>query len=235
MSRPLVAITAYPLNAEGRTHLPAEYYDAVRRAGGTALLIPPGETDPAGLLDAVDALVLTGGGDLHPESVGGETHPEVYGTSLERDALEVELARLAAERGTPTLAICRGMQILNVVLGGTIHLHLPDVVNGEVVHRAEPPGPIPHAVEIEADSLVGRVMGRTEAETTSWHHQALAELAPGLRCVARAADGTVEAVELAGHPFLLAVQWHPEITAAQDPTQQALFDALIRHARSVSA
>ncbi|MFQ5556051.1 MAG: gamma-glutamyl-gamma-aminobutyrate hydrolase family protein [Acidimicrobiales bacterium] len=229
MTPPLVAVTTYPAGAEGRISQPTGYHDAIRRAGGRALLVPPGETDPAGLLDTVDALVLTGGGDIHPRNLGLTTHPEVYGTSELRDTLELELARLAVERTFPTLAICRGMQVLNVALGGTLHLHLPDVVGTAVIHRADPPGPVPHAVAVTPGSLIARAMDATEITVSSWHHQALDLLGTGLTAVAHAADATIEAVELAGHPFLEAMQWHPELTAATDPTQQALFDALVAH------
>ena len=230
-TRPIVALTMYPPNDEGRVALPVEYAEAVRRAGALAVLIPPGEPDIADLLTSVDALVLTGGGDLDPESTGGRTHPTVYGTSRARDELELTLAREAVDRDLPTLAICRGLQILNVALGGTLHLHLPDVVDGSVTHRTDPPGPLPHPVQVDAGSLIGRVMGTDQVDTMSWHHQGIDRLGDGLRAVGWAPDGTIEAVELDGHRFLEAVQWHPEITAATDPTQQALFDALVANVR----
>jgi putative glutamine amidotransferase len=137
------------------------------------------------------------------------------------------------ETGLPTLAICRGSQVLNVALGGTLHAHLPDVVDGSVIHRDEPkalrgePAPVPHEVVVESDSLVARIMGAERVNPMSWHHQAIDRLGAGLRVVARADDGTIEAVEHASHPWLAAVQWHPELTGDRDPTQQALFDALV--------
>ena len=228
---PLVALPTYHANAEGRVNLPAEYHEAVRRAGGRPVLIPPGDPDYAALLDDVDAVVLTGGGDIDPTLIGGREHPEIYGTSTLRDESELDLVRQIMDRRTPTLAICRGMQLLNVVLGGTLLPHLPDDVGDEVVHRADPPGPIPHGVRLDGQSLLAEVMGATEVVTASWHHQAIDELGDGLRPVAWADDGVIEAVELEGHPFLEVVQWHPEITAGDDPTQQALFDALVDRAR----
>ena len=129
------------------------------------------------------------------------------------------------------LAVCRGMQILNVVLGGTLHPHIPDVVGEDVVHRADPPGFIPHRVEVDEGSLISVTMGATEVNIASWHHQGIELLGAGLDVVARAPDGVIEAVELDGHPFLEAIQWHPEETAASDPTQQALFDALVNFVR----
>lgn len=229
---PLVALSIYQPNEIGRVNLPTEYHESVRRAGARPLLIPPGDPDVAGLLDLVDALVLTGGGDIDPSTFDGHEHPTVYGTSTLRDEFEWELATQALATKIPTLAICRGMQMLNVVLGGTLHAHLPDSFGETVVHRADPPGAALHDIEVASDSLIAKSMGATEVTTASWHHQGLDRLGKGLRPVAWAPDGLVEAVELETHPFLQAIQWHPEITALTDPTQQALFDTLIDAARS---
>ena len=135
-------------------------------------------------------------------------------------------------------AICRGSQVLNVALGGSLHLHLPDVVDGSVVHRDEEaarqnqPAPVPHPVEVDADSLVATAMGATAVTPMSWHHQAIDRLGDGLRIVARAPDGTIEATQHESHPWLASVQWHPELTADADPTQQRLFDAFVEAART---
>jgi putative glutamine amidotransferase len=208
-------------------NLPRKYVDAVRRAGGHPLLLAPGEPDLQGLVERFDALLLAGGGDVEPVIYGGEAHPSIYGTDPERDADELALARIAVDSGLPTLAICRGMQVLNVALGGTLHEHLPDVVGETVAHRAPPREPVPHGVAVESGSLVARTMGACAITPMSWHHQAIDRLADGLGVVARAPDGVVEAVELDDHPWIVAVQWHPELTAASDPTQQALFDGLV--------
>ncbi len=224
---PLIALTMYGANAMGRVELQAEYHQAVRRAGGRPLLIPAGDQDPVGLLDLVDGLVFTGGGDIDPILTGGDPHPTIYGTNSFRDEFEIELMKRALDRDVPMLLVCRGLQVLNTVLGGTLHAHLPDIAGDGIVHRDDPPGPVPHTVQLEPDSLVGKVMGTTEVTTASWHHQSIDQPGTGLRVVATAADGIIEAVELDGYPFLEAVQWHPEITAAHDPTQQALFDELV--------
>jgi putative glutamine amidotransferase len=233
---PLIAITTYPANeVVDRINLPVEYVESVRRAGGRALLVPPGEADPSGLLDAVDGLLLTGGGDIDPSRWDGPSHETVYQTSIERDDLELQLARLAVSRGSPMMCICRGVQVLNVALGGSLHVHVPDVVGEGLLHRVMPLGPVPHPIAVDADSQLARTMGTTDIIPMSWHHQAIDHLGEGLRVVARAPDGIVEAVELSGHPSLIAVQWHPELTAADDPTQAALFDAFVGAAASVHA
>lgn len=228
---PLIALTMYAANAIGRVELQAQYHEAVRRAGARPILIPPGDHDLSGLLDLVDGLVLTSGGDIDPKFTGGDAHPEIYGTNCLRDESELELTKRAIDQKVPMLAVCRGMQVLNTALGGTLLPHLPDMVGTDTVHRDDPPGPVPHTVRVEPGSLLSEIMGTTEVETASWHHQSVDRLGTGLRAVATAPDGVIEAVELDGHPFLTAVQWHPEITAHQDPTQQALFDELANQAR----
>jgi putative glutamine amidotransferase len=232
--RPMIGITTYG-RKDGRYHLPAEYVDAVRRAGGVAVLLPPGDARVDEVLDRLDGFVLAGGGDLDPALYGAPRHPATAAVDAERDAVELALVRALAERRLPTLAVCRGCQVLNVAFGGTLHQHLPEVVGDGLLHRtpdgdddAEQPR---HAVEVEADSAVAAAMGATRPEPISWHHQAADRVAPPLRVVARAADGTVEALELPGHPELLAVQWHPERSAAEDPSQQRLFDAVVAAAR----
>ena len=231
--RPLIGLTTYPPNPGDRYELPRPYVDAVRRAGGEAVLVPPGVTNPAGLLARLDGIVLAGGGDIDPARYGGAPHETVYAIHPDRDESELALAHLVLERGTPALAICRGMQVVNVALGGSLHVHLPDVVDGTVVHRKEPelagmPGPTPHEVTVDDGSLLAWVRGATRVTPMSWHHQAADAVGDGLRVVGRAPDGTVEALEHDDHPWLAIVQWHPELTAGGDPTQQRLFDAFVQ-------
>ena len=130
------------------------------------------------------------------------------------------------DSGLPTLGICRGTQLLNVALGGTLFDHLPDHVGEELAHRLPPREPTPHAIRIEENSGLAAILGETECDAESWHHQAIREIAPGLTAVAQAPDGTIEAVEKKAHPWLYAVQWHPELPAAREPLQQRLFNAL---------
>ena len=229
MTAPIVAITTYRNYRDPRrVHVSRGYHESLRRAGARPILIPPGEDDVPGLLEMVDAIVLSGGGDIDPELSGAGEHPTIYGIDRERDDIEIEMARLAIEREMPILAICRGMQVVNVALGGTLHAHVPDVHGDSIDHRDDPPGPVNHEVEVDAMSIVARWMTATVVTPASWHHQAVSELGVGLRVTATAADGTVEAIELEGHARLVATQWHPEVTAHEDDTQQSLFDELVR-------
>jgi putative glutamine amidotransferase len=228
--RPLIGITTYGADEDQRFTLPREYVDAVRRAGGLPLLVPPVAGMVEDVLSRVDALILAGGGDLDPAHYGGRPHETIYNLNRERDEFELELARLFLGTGRPLLGICRGMQTLNVALGGTLIEHLPDVVGETVLHRLPPREPGRHAVRVAQDSRLAAILGEPEFVSATWHHQAVRRPAEGLRIVAHAPDGTVEAAEMPEHPWLIAVQWHPELTAAEDPVQQRLFDDFIRAA-----
>ena len=231
---PLIGITTYATNDQNELTLPNEYVESVRRAGGIPVLVAPGEQHVDQLLGRLDGLILAGGGDIAPQSYGGQEHPDVYMVDKDRDQTELALAQHLLDARFPTLAICRGIQIINVALGGTLYEHLPDHVGEAVNHRLPPREPVPHRVHIEPDSDLARVIDETTPQVMSWHHQGLRETVPELRVVARADDGVIEAVELADATWLMAVQWHPELTAHVDPTQQRLFDQLIRLASGSS-
>lgn len=230
MNKPIVGLTTYPASATHGWHTPVLYVEAVLRAGGVPMMLSGQCPDCAERwLDVVDAVVLIGGGDINPAEFGSTGHETIYNLSAERDAMELALMRALLVRPKPVLAICRGMQILNTVLGGTLHVHLPDVVGESVLHRAPPRDPISHGIQVAADSELAKVIGE-QVHTASWHHQAIQQLGKGLKAVAWAPDGVIEAVELEGRQDVLAVQWHPEITAAEDNGQQQMFDWLIKQA-----
>lgn len=238
-ARPLVGLSAYGLTDGDRYNLPAVYVDAVRRAGGCAVLLPPGDEDWREALPLLDALVLTGGGDINPERYRGARHETIYNLDEARDASEFALADavldgdgdLPNHGDLPTLGICRGAQVLNIAAGGTLFEHLPDHYGDTVAHRAPPREPVAHAVTVDATSKLHAVLGSLHFTCQSWHHQALREIPPVFKPVAWAPDGAVEAIESPARRFLMAVQWHPELTAAEDAVQQNLFDALVNAAR----
>lgn len=234
LTAPVIGVTTYGRNEENRFHLPADYVDAVRRAGGLPLLIAPGEPRWREALRLIDGLILTGGGDIDPQTYGGKAHSAIYNLDRERDESELALGREVITTGLPTLGICRGMQVLNVALGGTLFEHLPDVVGETVLHRAPPREPIPHSIALTGEGRLAQVLGAREFTCASWHHQALRGVAPELRVVAHAPDSTIEAVEMPTHPWLVAVQWHPELTAAYDAVQQRLFSAFVEAARAAA-
>ena len=228
MGKPRIGLTTYGIANSPGYNIPAEYVQSVHRAGGEPLLLPPTDTGSIDCwLELIQGLVLIGGGDIDPARYGAAPHEAIYNLDDARDACELELARRVLDRRLPTLAICRGMQVVNVVLGGTLHRHLPEVVGEKILHRRPPRETIRHTVTVEADTLVAEAMQATRVDIVSWHHQAVDRLGEGLRAVAWADDGVVEAMELDGNPYLLAVQWHPELSAADDPAQQRLFDRLV--------
>ena len=192
---------------------PASYVRAVQRAGGRAVLLLPDSRDaedPDGVLDMIDALIVTGGaGDLDPALYGQEPHPETGPVQEERDAYELALVRASIRRRVPVLGICRGMQILNVAYGGGIEQHLPDVV-GHEAHRRTPGTFADHEVDLEAGSLAARAAGAERTPVKSHHHQGVSEIGAGLVVTGRSEDETIEALEDPSCPFVLGVLWHPE-------------------------
>jgi putative glutamine amidotransferase len=192
---------------------PASYVRAVQRAGGRAVLLLPDSRDaedPDGVLDMIDALIITGGaGDLDPALYGQEPHPETGPVQEERDAYELALVRASIRRRVPVLGICRGMQILNVAYGGGIEQHLPDVV-GHEAHRRTPGTFADHEVDLEAGSLAARAAGAERTLVKSHHHQGVSEIGAGLVVTGRSEDETIEALEDPSCPFVLGVLWHPE-------------------------
>jgi putative glutamine amidotransferase len=204
------------------------YVRAIEAAGALPVVVPPlGPRDVPRLLDRLDGLVLSGGPDLAPAAYGAQPHVELGSTEPGLDAFEYAIAREALRLGLPILGICRGAQTLNVARGGTLHQHLPDVVGDTIAHRQAVDGRVPtHPVTILPDSRLAAVLGTTRLSVNSFHHQAVDRLGAGLRECAWAPDGTVEAIEDPGRPFVLAVQWHAE-TLQGVPGQPTLFEELV--------
>ena len=218
-----------------RAYVNSAYIRAVQDAGGVPVLLPPpldGEARAA-LWSLLDGVVLTGGGDVDPARFGQAPHPTVYEVAAERDGLELDLTRHALEARLPLLAICRGIQVLNVALGGTLEQDIPSGVAGALRHAQAEPRPQPtHRVKVEDGTRLARILGASELEVNSFHHQAVARMGEGLRAVAWSPDGVVEGAEMdESCGFVIAVQWHPEDLAAHDGTARNLFRALVDAAR----
>lgn len=227
--KPLIGITAYAQEASwGYWTLPAaliplSYVQSVEAAGGRPLVVPPVQNAVEETLDAIDGLILSGGADLDPAAYGADPHPETI-AQPHRDEAELALLRAALDREMPVLAICRGMQILNVIHGGDLHQHLPELV-GHDGHRERPGTFSSHTVRVEPRSRLGSVIG-AEAAVKSSHHQGLQTVGAGLEAVGWAEDGSVEAIEDRGHRFAVGVLWHPE-----EGEDKRLFEALVEEAR----
>ena len=233
--KPRIGISGYPRVVEtvfGSTllHTAARWYvDAVVRAGGLPLVLPAVDADLVGdLMEGVDGVVLTGGGDIAPTRYGETPVPETHNVDPVRDEFDLRLVECCIERNVPLLAICRGMQVVNVALGGSLVQHVAEhqviAATGEPVHE----------VTIDPNSHLAEAVGVTTLKVNSIHHQAVAQPAPGLDAVAWAPDGSVEAVEQPGNRHLVAVQWHPELMV-DHPEQQGLFRQLVDAASARSA
>ena len=228
---PVIGITTFGQNEYGNYCSHHAYVEAVRLAGGLPVLLPPGEPDPAAILNVVDGLIFTGGGDIDPATYNGDLHPTIARVDPQRDAFELTLARLVLNTDIPVLGICRGLEVLVVTSGGTLVSHIPDEYGEVVEHTKDRIHTSQHRVQIMPESRLATMIGTTEATIVSWHHQAARTVPPGWRVTAYAADGLIEALEHEHHPWAIAVQWHPELSL-NDPLQQRLFQALVKAARS---
>ncbi|KAA0112429.1 gamma-glutamyl-gamma-aminobutyrate hydrolase family protein [Mycolicibacterium sp. P1-5] len=217
--RPVIGLTTYLQQAQTgiwdvhASFLPGIYIEGVTRAGGIATLLPPQPVD-AGVVDQIlhglDGLIITGGRDVDPAAYGHDAHPATDEPDRVRDAWELALVSAAIPRHLPVLGICRGAQVLNVALGGTLHQHLPDVV-GHARHQQGNAVFTTSSIRTVAGSRLAGLIGQS-TNAQCYHHQAIDRLGDGLMISALDGDGVVEAVELPGDDFVLAVQWHPEET-----------------------
>jgi putative glutamine amidotransferase len=228
--RPLIGVTTSELRpsrlATTRRHgepahpemaLGMTYLRTLDAAGAIPVVLPPVGTDHlAPLIERLDGICLSGGPDLDPAAYGADDrHVQLGPTEPSLDAFELSLVKMGLQRGLPILAICRGSQALNVACGGTLHQHVPGHRQTEAATEAT------HEVEIAAHSRLHRMVRTRTLAVNSFHHQAVDELGEGLRVVATAPDGTIEAIE--GDGFVVGVQWHAEAMVAH----RALFEALV--------
>ena len=211
--RPVIGLSTYREEARwgvwetAADLLPATYARSVEAAGAVAVLLPPQIDGAESVVSRLDGLIIAGGADVDPARYGAEPHPLTRSWRGDRDAWEVALLEAAAAAGTPVMGICRGMQLMAVNAGGTLEQHVPDRVGHD---EHSPPA------TRSAGCRSPRSRGHWSAEwvgerlqVNCHHHQAVADH-PGYEVTARAADGTVEAIEDRERPFWLAVQWHPE-------------------------
>ncbi len=234
---PLIGITCATLAPQGARPLGfrqnQSYAHAVAAAGGLPVLIPLLDDEEAvrALYARLDGVLLPGGGDVNPTRYGEAPRPDcqVEGVDDRLDADELAMARWALADGKPLLGICRGQQVLNVAAGGTLYQDLAAQRAGDLRHQhPEARAALVHALRVEPGSQLAAALGSAETWVNSIHHQGVARLAPGLRAVAWAPDdGLVEGLEHPGHPFALAVQFHPEELVPAHPPSAALFAAFV--------
>jgi putative glutamine amidotransferase len=223
---------ALGLASQEEMALGLKYLQAIERAGGIPVVIPPlAGTSLEPLLANVAGVCLSGGPDLDPIAYSASRH-RLTGPSWERlDRFELALARAADARRLPILAICRGLQVLNVARGGTLHQHLPDVTGERLRHRQEEPAHMTtHWVTLTPSSRLSAIFRSRRRMVNSFHHQAVATLGDRLAPTARASDGTIEGIEAVDRDFVLGVQWHAECLTER-VEHVALFEAFIDAAR----
>tara|TARA_X000001036_G_scaffold223952_2_gene209583 strand:- start:253 stop:951 length:699 start_codon:yes stop_codon:yes gene_type:complete len=229
LSAPVIGVTTsvnvrdYETPEQAVVMVPANYPQAIRRAGGIPILLTEGD-DVETLLARLDGIIIAGGRDVDPARYGEEPHERTDNLRPEQDTWESALIATAIERDLPLLCVCRGHQLLAVERGGRLHQHLPETPGYEK-HGATGGEWSNHAVEIDPNSRLGSIIG-TNVIGNSGHHQGVAD-AGDLTIVGRTEDGLIEAVELPGASFLLSMQWHPEML-----NQTKVFDALIEAARA---
>jgi putative glutamine amidotransferase len=234
--RPRIGITSTYNSTERQAELWDAYTAAVYQSGGLPLILP--STDRYNVygeyLDGLDGLLLSGGQDIMPSAYGQESRAGfelTWQMEPERDGFEMAMTREALERGLPVFGVCRGEQLLAVARGGSLYQDValaPEGANPRIRHYQVSPWDRPsHAVNVVANSLLHRILGKERIAVNSLHHQAVCELGEGLQATAYAGDGIIEAVESAEHRFVLGVQWHPERMYQTDPDSRAIFTAFI--------
>jgi putative glutamine amidotransferase len=241
--QPLIGITgrkdtsarllSSPMFSVGQT-----YVRAIQKAGGTPVILPPvlQDEDWATVLDRLDGILLSGGEDIGPAHYNQSPATWMGGVDEERDRSELGLICAILDHGLPMLGICRGHQVLNVALGGELYQDITAQISDAIEHAYVPGRPMEnnvHAVYIEPDSQLAEILGGTEFEVNSAHHQAVSEPGAGLRVVARAPDGVIEGLEMLDYLFCVCVQWHPEAMIKISPTMEPLFEAFVDAARAL--
>ncbi|MDE7333873.1 MAG: gamma-glutamyl-gamma-aminobutyrate hydrolase family protein [Lachnospiraceae bacterium] len=209
------------------------YMEGIRMAGGLPIILPLKAVgdEIARIMEVCSGFLFTGGQDVNPALYGAEKKPACGKASHDRDTLEKEIFARALKADKPVFGICRGIQLINVLCGGTLYQDLPTEYKGTkaVDHHMKPPYDVPcHQVEILADTPLGELTDEMTVSVNSYHHQAVKELAQGLKPMAVSEDGLVEALYMPGKKFVQAVQWHPEFIYESDENARKLFQAFVK-------
>lgn len=240
MPRPVIGIATQTLPPMG--DLPKcwvmgqRYVEVLRQAGAVPWLLPllPGDPETmTEIFQRLDGVFLTGGADVDPSQYGEVKEPFCGATDLARDAIEIMLLKYATDQHLPVLAVCRGIQILNVAYGGTLYQDVTKQVPAAMKHDYFPTPAQPsrsylaHDITVKQGSRLADILGGSMLPVNSMHHQAIKDLAPGLKPTAYAPDGIIEGVEGANGQYLIAVQWHPEELAETQPGMKRLFSTFV--------
>ncbi len=226
--RPVIGVTVDSMDEHPRYMSTYTYAEAVERAGGLPILLPF-RADPTLILQYVDlcaGFLFSGGNDLDPSLYGDDWHPKAVKIEPARQAFELALLAEVERRRMPTLGVCLGSQVMNVHRGGSLIQFLPDELPG-IEHRRIPgKEPGRHPVTLDLDSQLGRAIGKRDVSVNTYHKQAVRKMGRGLRIIATAPDGVIEAYEDPTYPLFAAVQWHPE-RLLDEPEHLAPFKLLV--------
>ena len=232
--RPIIGVTPSLESGEHKIYTPTSYPKAIIEAGGNPVFFNFTRDDE--MIDAyaamVDGVLFSGGDDVDPSTYGEE---QIWGCGDVvplRDDFEIKLLKVLVEKypEKPILGICRGAQVLNVGMGGTLYQDLRSQKEGCIRHQQQQSSHYAsHKAIVEEGSLLHRIYGCTEVKVNSFHHQAVKDLAPGMRLTAVASDGVVEGFEKPDHPYFVAVQWHPErlVEGPHHPDHKPLFKSFV--------
>lgn len=229
--RPVIGLLcAHEQEKRDRWFVATAYIQAIIKAGGIPILIPYQPKEQIfHILEGLDGLVLPGGDDVDPGRFGENPIAQCGTIDPQWDDLDLWAAGFALERNMPILAICRGCQVLNVALGGTLIQDIPTQVRDSIKHAQQAPRwYASHDISVQSASLLGNIWGNDPKKVNSYHHQSLAKVGKGLRIVASAPDGIIEAVESSEHRFVLGVQWHPELMTEHYPVAGRIFEHFIQ-------
>ncbi|MGX7092637.1 gamma-glutamyl-gamma-aminobutyrate hydrolase family protein [Hutsoniella sourekii] len=240
--RPIIGITGNTLSLnrpEDVDSFPVNYSPrslsrAIERAGGLPLIIPISHRRSSlQYLEIIDGLLLAGGQDVSPLFYGEEPRKILGSTSPERDQFELGLIQAAIDRHKAILGVCRGMQLINVALGGTLYQDIDENADFSIQHvQKSMPHYVTHSIRVEAGSHASQSLPR-HLLVNSFHHQAIKDLAPPLKAVAKASDGLIEAIEAVNDQLnILAIQWHPELLFDHDSPSLSLFEDLVHRSKS---
>lgn len=211
------------------------YCDAIQKSGGLGIILPLNEDMDflQSIIQECDGFLLSGGSDVDAKYYGEVNLPVNGRISPIRDRVELFIAKKAIEDNKPVMGICRGIQIMNVAMGGSLYQDIYSQIKDKEIlkHFQDAPKWYPtHEIYIEKGSRVREIMGLERLEVNSFHHQAVKDLAPGMKATSRTYDGIIESIEYSGHRFAIGVQWHPELMWQRDPVFLNLFAELVDEA-----
>lgn len=232
MRKPIIGLTPSFDEEQKKQQVQPGYLESIERAGGLGLMLTLTDRDEdiARFAELCDGFLFVGGPDLEPRRYGQERLDVCGASCAARDAMEIKLMQAALKTGKPILGVCRGLQVLNVVLGGTLYQDVPSQHEGVLAHQMEKPyNRAVHPVRVEPDSPLGALSPLEEVN--SRHHQAIRELAPELQPMAYAPDGLIEAVYMPQKRFVWAVQWHPEAFWDEEGANRELFEQFVAAAK----